>query len=238
MGVLIGKDLIVSTTVDGAPKRIAGQRECSLSFDRDNIDITCKNDWTPDSGEVGYGMKKSVTGFGSWKVSCGGLIVSGDTAFGILQQAYLNATTVMIQFSLGADQSYQGECHITSLNSSGALGDAATYTAEFAGAGSLTEIVPAVQTVEITDQFVAGAAAVTGSVYTAAAGVCTLSATPEVGLGQPVVVKANGVPLLTTGDVGYDADTGYTRAGAVVTLGTDVKAATPWIWVSYTKVGA
>jgi predicted secreted protein len=222
MGALIGKDLLV--TIGGVP--IAGQRECSLSFDRDNIDITCKTDWAADAGEVGLGLRRSVTGFGNWRVTAGGVIFAGDSAIGQLQTAMLNAATVTVQFNLGAGQTYSGEVHITRLEQSGSLGDVATYSCDFQGAGSLNEDEPAVYqpATFVTENFVYVSGTAGAGEYTDD-GAIALADTPIAG---SVTVLADNYTI----NAG-SGDDEYTILGDAITLGATIVAAHAWVRVSY-----
>lgn len=118
--VKVGEDMVA----------IGGQRGASLSMSADELDVTDK---TTDQ------YKTFLVGLKEWSISCDGLVVTDETAYGALVQAFLDGETIDVELK-GAGFGYKGTVAIASMDFDAQYDDALTYSCELKGASKLDKI--------------------------------------------------------------------------------------------------
>ena len=125
MAAIKGLDVLikVGSTVVG------GQRNASLEMSAETIDTTVKS-----TG----GWASKITGIKSWTSSCDGVYFVDDAGLEAAQTAFMNGTSVQLDFSKGEDLVYSGQAVITSMSVEAGQEDVVSYTISFEGTGALT----------------------------------------------------------------------------------------------------
>lgn len=110
-------------------KDLAGQRGCTLNRSGEVIDV---------SNKVTSGWKESLTGLKEWSIDADGIMVEGDEALDVLEQAFLDSKPVHIKMGR-RDKSwgYEGEAIITDFPIEAPYDDAVTYSMTLQGASGL-----------------------------------------------------------------------------------------------------
>tara|TARA_R100001440_G_scaffold22658_1_gene37014 strand:- start:534 stop:965 length:432 start_codon:yes stop_codon:yes gene_type:complete len=140
MAIFNGTDLIltVSPSDGGANAKLMHSTSVSLSINADTIDVSTK-----DSA----GFRALIGGQKSFSLSADGLMdfagVAADTEPDELFTQMMNRTAVTFVFGLASpasgDYTYSGSGFITSLELSGGMEDAPTYSVSIEGTGALTQ---------------------------------------------------------------------------------------------------
>ena len=140
MAIFNGTDLIltVSPSDGGANAKLMHSTSVSLSINADTIDVSTK-----DSA----GFRDLIGGQKSFSLSADGLMdfagVAADTEPDELFTQMMNRTAVTFVFGLASpasgDYTYSGSGFITSLELSGGMEDAPTYSVSIEGTGALTQ---------------------------------------------------------------------------------------------------
>ena len=138
MAIFNGTDLIlkVSPSSGGTEAKLMHSQNVSLSMNVDTIDISTK-----DSS----GFRDLLGGQKSFSLSADGLMdfagVAGDTEPDELFEQMDGRTPVTFTFALATPAGYTltGSGFITSLEISGAMEDAPTYSVSIEGTGALTK---------------------------------------------------------------------------------------------------
>lgn len=129
MAILNGTNV----TVTSGGTAIAHTTDCSISLNREYIDVSTK-----DSG----GARAMLARQKSVSISINGLVDTGSTAgHAVLAAAQLAGSTLTIVFDLddGAnDETYSCSCVCTSCELSGGVEDAATFSATLESTGDIT----------------------------------------------------------------------------------------------------
>jgi len=129
MAQLKGVNVLLYADVNGTETLIGGQKNATLSLSADTIETTAKGD----------DFRKYLQSFKSWTVSCDGLLVTGDSGFDALKQAFENGSEVSVVIK-DADGKFNasGSAIVTSMEYSFPLDDMAGISVELQGTGSLT----------------------------------------------------------------------------------------------------
>lgn len=144
MAKVAGVDVLLKVTDDAGVKQVlGGQTGSTLNREADTIEVTDKT-----SG----GFKSSLAGLISWSVDCDGFVVLGDSAFELIEDAFLGRKEVEVEIRVGADDNadgvtYTGSGYIVDLPLEFAQDDAVTYSLSIEGASALVKtkgIVPTV----------------------------------------------------------------------------------------------
>ncbi len=122
-----GADVLISV----GETAVAGQRDCTLSMNGDEIDTTVKTN---------QGWKTSLQGLKDWTMDLDFVNYLGESAASqkTLKNAFMNGTTVNVSMTFGTDDIYSGEAAITSMSLSGQMSDVSTASLTLKGAGALT----------------------------------------------------------------------------------------------------
>lgn len=128
---VIGVDVIVEIGT-GATAAILGQRNASLTYGAEMIDMTVKADWP---------YKSSIPGWeGPWTISCDGLLMAGG-ANGIagLINLIKGRTLVNIQVTVGdSGEEFTGTAWMTNVQMNSPQDGEGTMSCELTGEGELT----------------------------------------------------------------------------------------------------
>lgn len=139
MAIFNGTDLVLKVqAVNGAADefKLMHSTSCSLSVNADTIDVSTK-----DSA----GFRALIGGQKSFSLSADGLMdfvsTTGSTDTDELFTNMMNRTSVTFTFALDvqAGYKYTGSGFITSLEISGAMEDAPTYSVSIEGTGEISQ---------------------------------------------------------------------------------------------------
>ncbi|MCX2828364.1 phage major tail protein, TP901-1 family [Bacillus pseudomycoides] len=110
-------------------KLLAGQRNATLNRSAESIDATSKD-------TAGF-WKESLQGFKEWSVDADGAFVESDEAYGLLEQAFIDSTNVVVYLQLPSGTKYEGSCTITDFRLEMPYDDLVTYSISLQGSGAL-----------------------------------------------------------------------------------------------------
>lgn len=110
-------------------KLLAGQRNATLSRSAETVDATSKD-------TAGF-WKESLAGFKEFSIDCDGAFVESDTAYGLLETAFLNSENVNVYIELPSGTKYKGNCTITDFSLEFPYDDLVTYSISLQGSGAL-----------------------------------------------------------------------------------------------------
>jgi TP901-1 family phage major tail protein len=124
--------IMIEDTTPGTFVAVAGQRNATLSEERETIDITSK-DSTNGAQEFDYGAY-------TWSVSCDGVYVPTDTKYQKLRDAVRNRTKVKVRINEKGtpDKTTTGDALVTSTELEAPYDGEVTYSLELQGTGTLT----------------------------------------------------------------------------------------------------
>ena len=125
MSAIKGLDVLVKV----GSQVVGGQRNASLEMSAETIDTTVKT-----TG----GWASKIPGIKSWTSSCDGIYFLNDAGLKAAQTAFMNGTSVQLDFSKGEDLVYSGQAVITSMSVEAGQEDVVSYTISFEGTGALT----------------------------------------------------------------------------------------------------
>lgn len=132
-----GVDVLLKVTDElGIKQIVGGQTSCTLNRDAETIDTTDKT-----SG----GFKTAMASLIGWSVDCDGFVVLGDTAFDLIETAFLGRQAIEIEIRIGADENadgvtYTGEGYLVDLPLEFDQSDAVTYALSIEGASPLEKV--------------------------------------------------------------------------------------------------
>ncbi len=137
-----GVDFVIKIGTDV----VACQRGGTLDRSADTIDVTCKAATSPTNGE----WKSFISSLREWSISADGIYVVDDTALVSLETAFIDGTSVTVEFSdktktgttagTGDLMGWSGTAIITSFPIESPYDDALTYSIELQGTGELTQV--------------------------------------------------------------------------------------------------
>ena len=125
MSAIKGLDVLIKV----GSQVVGGQRNASLEMSAETIDTTVKT-----TG----GWASKIPGIKSWTSSCDGIYFLNDAGLKAAQTAFMNGTSVQLDFSKGEDLVYSGQAVITSMSVEAGQEDVVSYTISFEGTGALT----------------------------------------------------------------------------------------------------
>lgn len=133
MAKMTGQKVLVYI-LDKTEKKIAGQKDASLSLDMENYDITTKDStWT-----------ESISGYRSWSVECQALVSpvseNTDEIFDFFLSRYLSGEPIQVTIKMDAKHEFSGMCVLTSLPVEFPTQDVVSYSISLTGTGPLTTI--------------------------------------------------------------------------------------------------
>lgn len=133
MAKIDGTKVFVYANVNGVKTKIAGQKDASLSLDKETIDVTTKdsNGWN----EYLHGVK-------SWSIDCSALLSPSqemeDATFNYLVKCFMEDLEVEVSVEINSKVQCKGKTLLTSLPISFPMGDAVSYDVTLQGNGPLT----------------------------------------------------------------------------------------------------
>ncbi|PER08882.1 phage major tail protein, TP901-1 family [Bacillus cereus] len=113
-------------------KLLAGQRNATLSRSAETVDATSKD-------TSGF-WKENLAGFKEWSIDCDGAFIESDTAYGLLETAFINSNNVTVYIELPSGTKYKGETTITDFSLEFPYDDLVTYSISLQGSGALETI--------------------------------------------------------------------------------------------------
>ncbi len=133
--VEMGVTVLVKCATAAAPTvflTVGGQKGATLHEERDATEVTTKACWP---------NRAYKPGFGTWTVSCDGMIVATDAGMTALREAFHDGLEVKLQMIAGTAVgciTYEGMAIIKSNDLEFPMEDGATFAIEFQGNGDLT----------------------------------------------------------------------------------------------------
>ena len=127
---VVGDDVLLKVKDLETGKILAGQQGASISRSASEIDVSTK----------GTNWAEKLAGQLSWSISCDGLLVADDEAYGYLENAFHNRQLVEIYVEYPNGKKYEGLAIITTADLDAPFGDACSYSFEFGGTGELTPV--------------------------------------------------------------------------------------------------
>jgi TP901-1 family phage major tail protein len=133
---IAGVDVLLKVKDSAGVKQIVGgQTNCTLNREAETISVTDKT-----SG----GFTSSIAGLISWSVDCDGFVVLGDSAFDLIETAFMSRQSIDIEIRIGADSeadgvTYTGTGYIVDLPLEFSQDDAVTYALSVEGATALVK---------------------------------------------------------------------------------------------------
>ena len=112
---------------------VGGQRGATLSETRDTFEKTSKT----SPGQY----REYEYGFGEWTISCDGVYIDSETAFGHLVDAMRNRDKVLVKWTENESDVFEGEALVTSRSLEAPYESEATYSLELQGTGEPTVVV-------------------------------------------------------------------------------------------------
>ena len=125
-----GVDFLVAIeTETGTFSTLGGQRSATLKLTADSIDASCK---TSD------GWKDTIPGLSSWGIEGDALVLSGDSAYEKLLDAFLEKKSVNVKYTRADGSNWNGSCTVTDLSEESPHDGVATYKITLEGIGKPT----------------------------------------------------------------------------------------------------
>lgn len=134
---IAGVDVLLKVTDDAGVKQIlGGQTNSTLNREAETINTTDK---------TAGGFSTSIAGLISWSVDCDGFVVLGDSAFQLIEDAFMSRKAIEIEIRVGASTeadgvTYSGEGYIVDLPLEFSQDNAVTYALSIEGATALTRV--------------------------------------------------------------------------------------------------
>ena len=110
---------------------VGGQRGGKLNRSGDTVDVTTKDD---------NGWKASRVGLLEWSIDGDGILIDGDEAFGMLEEAFLSGEYVDVKIGDDAGWGFEGKAIITDFPVEAPYDDALSYSMTLQGTGVLNKI--------------------------------------------------------------------------------------------------
>ena len=128
-----GADLLLyvntGTTQSPVWTKVGGQKNATLSEERDTIEMTSKDN---------DGYRTFEPSLGAWAVSADGLYIADDAGYLALQEAMREGEKVKVQLWKGVSVFFEGLGVLTSSELEMPYDDGATYSVEIQGSGKPT----------------------------------------------------------------------------------------------------
>lgn len=133
MSKITGVDILILVKQAENYIPVGGQRGATLSESRNAVDVTSKT--SPG------GFEQKEYGTGTWSISCDGVYVESETAYGLLVNAMRNKDKVVVRWKEGATETFEGSALVVSRDLEGPYDGEATYSVELEGDGKPTTMV-------------------------------------------------------------------------------------------------
>lgn len=132
-----GIDVLLKVrNADDELQTIGGQTGATLNREAETIDTTDK---------TSEGFSSAMPGIISWSIDADGFVVLGDTAFDLVEDAFLAREKFTAEIRVGDNdnlngRTYSGEVYIVDLPLEFAQDDAVTYDLTLEGVGELKRV--------------------------------------------------------------------------------------------------
>ena len=131
-GAKRGLNVIISVKKGGAYKVVGGQRNATLNRGSETLDVSNK--------ATGGAWKECIAGAKEWSVDGDGILIDGDEAFGLLEDAYLSGELVEVKIGDDSGWGFQGNAIITDFPVEAPYDDALSYSMTLQGTGALSKV--------------------------------------------------------------------------------------------------
>ena len=115
-------------SLGGVPDILGGQRNVTMNWSMETIDKTSRD------SEMWY---EYLAGLRGWTIDFDGLFLEDDDAEQVLEDAWINQTTIAIILTTPAGNTYSGTCFLTSYSFTGPYSAESTATGTLQGTGAL-----------------------------------------------------------------------------------------------------
>ena len=131
-GAKRGLNVIISVKKGAAYKVVGGQRNATLNRGSETLDVSNK--------ATGGAWKEFIAGAKEWSVDGDGILIDGDEAFGLLEDAYLSGELVEVKIGDDSGWGFQGNAIITDFPVEAPYDDALSYSMTLQGTGALSKV--------------------------------------------------------------------------------------------------
>ena len=131
-GAKRGLNVIISVKKGGAYKVVGEQRNATLNRGSETLDVSNK--------ATGGAWKEFIAGAKEWSVDGDGILIDGDEAFGLLEDAYLSGELVEVKIGDDSGWGFQGNAIITDFPVEAPYDDALSYSMTLQGTGALSKV--------------------------------------------------------------------------------------------------
>ena len=126
-----GLTFLLSVDEGGAVyNTLGGQRSTGFERTTDEADATDK-----DSGEWHEGIPTTR----NWVFNADGVLEEGDTAYGDLEDAWMNNVQISVRITTPGGSTYTGTATVTQLNLDGPYDDVLSYSVTLQGTAALVK---------------------------------------------------------------------------------------------------
>ena len=131
-GAKRGLNVIISIKKGSEYKVVGGQRGATLNRGSETSDVSNK--------ATGGAWKEFITGAKEWSIDGDGILIDGDEAFGLLEEAFLAGTIVDVKIGDDTGWGFQGNAIITDFPVEAPYDDALSYSMTLQGTGALNKV--------------------------------------------------------------------------------------------------
>ena len=131
-GAKRGLNVIISVKKGSEYKVVGGQRGATLNRGSETLDVSNK--------ATGGAWKEFIAGAKEWSVDGDGILIDGDEAFGLLEDAYLSGELVEVKIGDDSGWGFQGNAIITDFPVEAPYDDALSYSMTLQGTGALNKV--------------------------------------------------------------------------------------------------
>lgn len=128
-GAKRGLNILVSVKSGGEFKAVGGQRGATLNRGSETLDVSNK--------ATGGAWKEFIAGAKEWSIDADGILIEDDTAFQLLETAYLSGDLVEVKIGEDSGWGYTGMAIITDFPVEAPYDDALSYSMTLQGTGEL-----------------------------------------------------------------------------------------------------
>ena len=131
-GAKRGLNVIISIKKGSEYKVVGGQRGATLNRGSETLDVSNK--------ATGGAWKEFITGAKELSIDGDGILIDGDEAFGLLEEAFLAGTIVDVKIGDDTGWGFQGNAIITDFPVEAPYDDALSYSMTLQGTGALNKV--------------------------------------------------------------------------------------------------
>lgn len=133
-GAKRGLNVLISMKSGSEYKVVGGQRNATLNRGSETLDVSNK--------ATGGAWKEFITGAKEWSIDGDGILIDGDEAFGLLEEAFLSGDLVDVKIGDDAGWGFEGKAIITDFPVEAPYDDALSYSMTLQGTGALSKVSP------------------------------------------------------------------------------------------------